>query len=167
LRFGQLDTEVHAMRKPISTKAHGVLDFMTAGLLVTLPRAMGWSNCVTRLLDASAATTVVYSLLTRYEFGVVKALPFKAHLVIDALQGGALIGASAFLEDEDPEVRATLAALGAFELGVTALSRTEPDAAASVEREFDASSVSMPQAGYPEVGVPAEQPQNERRFVAM
>ena len=42
----------------------------------------------------------------------------------------------------------------AFELGVTALSRTEPDAAASVERELDASSMSMPQAGYPQVGVP-------------
>src|SRR5688572_14053237 len=154
------------MRKPISTKAHGVLDFMTAGLLVTLPRALGWSNCVTRLLDASAATTVVYSLLTRYELGAVKALPMKAHLAIDALQGGALIGASAFLEDEDPEVRATLAALGAFELGVTALSRTEPDAASSAEHEFDATNVSMPQAGYPEVGVPAEEPQNERRFVA-
>jgi hypothetical protein len=160
------DTEVHAMRKPISTKVHGVLDFMTAGLLVTLPRAMGWSNCVTRLLDASAATTVVYSLLTRYELGVVKALPMKAHLAIDALQGGALVGASAFLEGEDPEVRATLAALGAFELGVTALSRTEPDAP-SVEHAFDAPRVSMPQAGYPEVGVPAEQPHNERGFVAM
>src|SRR5688500_20088465 len=97
------------MRKPISTKVHGVLDYMTAGLLVALPRAMGWSNCVTRLLDASAATTVVYSAMTRYELGLVKALPMKAHLTMDAIGGGALIGAAAFLEDEDSEVRATLA----------------------------------------------------------
>jgi hypothetical protein len=65
------------MPKPISTKAHGFLDYMTAGLLVTLPRALGWSTCATRLLDASAAGTVAYSLLTQYELGVVKALPMK------------------------------------------------------------------------------------------
>ena len=154
------------MRKPISTKGHGFLDYMTAGLLVTLPRALGWSDGVTRLLDASAATTVVYSLLTRYELGVVKALPMKAHLAIDAVQAGALIGASAFLEDEDPEVRATLATLGVFELGVTALSRTEQDPPA-IERAFEAPSASMPTAGYPEVGVPLDRRQDERRFVAM
>lgn len=156
------------MRKPISTKAHGFLDYMTAGLLVTLPRAMGWSNCVTRLLDASAATTVVYSLLTRYEMGVVKALPMKAHLAIDAVQGGALIGAAAFMEDEDPEVRATLAALGVFELGVTALSRTQTEREERTERQLGSPNLSMPQAaGYPEVGIPAAQPHNERAFVAM
>ena len=154
------------MRRPISTRTHGVLDYMTAGLLVTLPRALGWGDGVTRLLDASAATTVAYSLLTRYEMGLVKALPMKAHLALDAVQGGALIGASAFLQDEDPEVRATLAALGVFELGVTALSRTEQDAPA-IEREFEAPNASMPTAGYPEVGVPADRPQDERKFVAM
>jgi hypothetical protein len=105
------------MQKPISTKAHGILDYMTAGLLATLPRALGWDDKVTHLLDAAAAGTVVYSLLTRYEMGAVKALPMKAHLSMDAVQGGALIGAAAFLEDVDPDVRATLAALGMFELG--------------------------------------------------
>lgn len=149
------------MRKPISTKAHGFLDYMTAGLLITMPRALGWSNCVTRLLDASAAGTVVYSLLTRYELGVVKALPMKAHLAIDAVQGGALIGAAAFLEDEDPEVRATLAALGTFELGVTLLSQTQSEQSAPAPAE-----VSMPQAPYREGGA-TKTVEREEPFVAM
>ena len=153
--------------KLIPTKIHGVLDYMTAGLLVTLPRALGWSDGVTRLLDASAASTVVYSLLTRYELGVVKALPMKAHLAIDAVQGGALIGAAAFLEDEDPEVRATLAALGVFELGVTVLSRAQTEIEESAGRQLESRDVSMPQAGYPEVGVPAGQPRKEGAFAAM
>ena len=134
------------MRRPISTKAHGFIDYMTAGLLVTLPRALGWSRQVTHLLDAAACTTVTYSLLTRYELGVVKALPMKAHLAIDAVQGGALIGAAAFLQDEDPEVRATLAALGTFELGVTLL--TQPQTAAeevAARHQFD-QQPSMPHA---------------------
>jgi hypothetical protein len=138
------------MKRPISTKAHGFIDYMTAGLLVTLPRAMGWSRQVTHLLDAAACTTVTYSLLTRYELGLVKALPMKAHLAIDAVQGGAMIGAAAFLEDEDPEVRATLAALGTFELGVTLLSRTQTAAEEVAERHEFEGQPSMPQAGYVE-----------------
>ena len=138
------------MRKPISTKVHGIIDYMTAGLLVTLPRALGWSRQVTCLLDAAACTTVAYSVLTRYELGVVKALPMKAHLAIDAVQGGAMIGAAAFLEGEDPEVRGTLAALGTFELGVTLLSRTQTDAEEVAERHQFADQPSMPQAGYVE-----------------
>ena len=134
------------MRKPISTKAHGFIDYMTAGLLCTLPRAMGWSKQVTHLLDAAACTTVAYSVVTRYELGLVKALPMKAHLVVDALQGGALIGAAAFLEDEDPEVRGTLAALGTFELGVTLMTRTETDAEVDRQRQLATPGMSMPQA---------------------
>ena len=134
------------MRKPISTKAHGIIDYMTAGLLVTLPRALGWSRQVTHLLDAAACTTVAYSVLTRYELGVVKALPMKVHLAIDAVQGGAMIGAAAFLEDEDPEVRATLAAIGTFELGVTLMTRTETDAELARRRQLATGEPSMPQA---------------------
>ena len=155
------------MRKPISTKAHGFLDYMTAGLLCTLPRALGWSRQVTYLLDAAACTTVAYSLLTRYELGVIKALPMKAHLAIDAVQGGALIGAAAFLEDEDPEVRGTLAALGTFELGVTLLTRTETDAEAYRARQLATREPSMPQAPSLESPAPHAGSQAERAFVAM
>jgi len=135
------------MRKPISTRAHGVLDYMTAGLLATLPRALGWDGKVTHLLDAAAAGTVIYSLMTRYEMGAVKALPMKAHLAMDAVQGGTLIGAGAFFEDEHPEVRATLAALGVFELGVTLLSQTHSSAEDLNASDHDGER-SMPQSRY-------------------
>jgi len=118
------------MRKPLSTKVHGALDYMTAGFLVALPRAMGWSKTVTHLLDSAAAAATGYSLLTRYELGAAKVLPMKAHLTLDALSGGTLLGAAVMLEDEDPEVRATLAGLGLFEIAAALLTRTEPDAPA-------------------------------------
>ena len=117
------------MRKPIPTKVHGVLDYMTAAFLPVLPRAMGWSKTVTRLLDCAGATAAAYSLMTRYELGAVKVLPMKAHLAMDAVSGGALIGAAMVLEDEDPDVRATLAAIGAWEIGAALLTRTVPDGA--------------------------------------
>ncbi len=114
------------MRKPIPTSVHGVLDYMTAGLLVALPRVMGWSRDVTRLLDASAAATVGYSLLTKYELGPVKVLPMKAHLALDAASGAGLIGAAMVMDDEDADVRLTLAGLGVFEIGASLLSQTRP-----------------------------------------
>src|SRR5215212_9289718 len=101
------------MQKPISTRVHGVLDYMTAAFLHTLPRVMGWSHPAKCALDAAGASAVAYSLMTDYELGAVKALPMKAHLTLDALSGGALIGAAIVMEDEDADVRATLAAIGA------------------------------------------------------
>ena len=64
---------------------------------------------------------------------------------------GALIGAAAFMEDEDDDVRATLAALGVFELGVTMMTRTQTAAYEAehptTEQIFEkARQISMPQA---------------------
>ena len=58
----------------ISVRTHGMLDYLTAGALLALPRALGWSKPATSLLTNTAAATVGYSLLTRYELGVVKVL---------------------------------------------------------------------------------------------
>ena len=116
------------MRKPISTRVHGVLDFMTAGFLFALPRVMGWDKKVTRLLDVSAASALTYSLMTRYELGLIKVLPMKAHLTLDAISGAGLIGAAAMMDDEDAEVRATLAGLGAYEIGAALMTETTPRA---------------------------------------
>jgi hypothetical protein len=115
------------MWKPIPTKVHGVLDYMTAAFLHTLPRVMGWSRQVTMTLDAAGASATAYSLMTDYELGAIKALPMKAHLTLDALSGGALIGAAVMMDDEDDEVRATLAAIGAWEIAAALLSRTTRD----------------------------------------
>ena len=114
------------MQKPIPTKVHGVLDYMTAAFLHTLPRVMGWSDNVTRVLDVAAGGATGYSLFTDYELGLVKALPMKAHLTLDALGGGSLIGAALVLDDEDSEVRATLAGIGAWEIAAALLTRTTP-----------------------------------------
>lgn len=111
------------MQKPIPTKVHGVLDYMTAAFLHTLPRAMGWSRQVTALLDGAGAAATAYSLMTKYEMGVVKVLPMKTHLTLDALSGAGLIGAALLMDDEDPEVRATIAGIGVFEIGAALLTR--------------------------------------------
>lgn len=122
------------MPKPISTKLHGALDYSSALLLLALPRLMGWDERVTRLLTGSALATLAYSLLTRYELGLIKVLPMQAHLALDGTSGGLLATAPLRMQDEDQTVKAVLLGLGLFELTVTFLSQTEtPDEAASLE----------------------------------
>src|SRR6478736_2628867 len=112
------------MRKPISTRVHGIMDYMTAGFLFALPRAMGWSKTVTRLMDAAGMSATAYSLFTCYELGLVRVLPMKAHLSMDAMSGAAFLGAAAMLDDEDPEVRACLASIGVWEIAAALMTKT-------------------------------------------
>ena len=110
----------------ISTKTHGMLDYLTAGTLVALPRALGWSSSVTSLLTNMAIGTVGYSLLTRYELGVFKVLPMTGHLIIDAMSGAALAAAPFVFLDEDSGVTTALVALGLWEIAAAAMTDSVP-----------------------------------------
>lgn len=74
-----------------STRVHGALDMLTVALLPTAPRALGWDARTTRFLDTAAAGVLAYSLLTRYEWGVVRVLPMRVHLLADAAFGASLL----------------------------------------------------------------------------
>lgn len=114
--------------KLFSTRVHGVLDYSSVALLCVLPRALGWSTAVTRLLTGSALATLAYSLLTRYELGLVKILPMPAHLALDGASGALLCGAALALSDEEPGVRAALTGLGLFEITASLTTQTQPQA---------------------------------------
>ncbi len=116
------------MAKPISTRVHGVLDYLTAGTLVAAPRMMGWDDKVTRLLTYAGAGVLGYSLLTRYELGLVKVLPMTGHLALDAGSGALLIAAPfAIVTHEGPAIAAALVTVGLFEIGASLLTQTKPD----------------------------------------
>ena len=110
----------------VSTRTHGILDYLSVGTLLALPRLLGWSKDVTRLLTGAAVGTLGYSLLTRYEFGAVKTLPMQAHLTLVGMSGALLCGAPLLFPDEDGSVTGALVALGLFELGAALTTETEP-----------------------------------------
>ncbi len=114
------------MQKPISTKEHGMLDLLTVGTLTTLPRVFRWEDRVTGLLTGAAAGMLGYSLLTRYQMGVIKLLPMKVHLALDGVSGTMLLGAPLLLQRKRPGVIATLLGLGAFEIAAALLTKTRP-----------------------------------------
>jgi len=81
--------------KPTLTLIHGVADYMMAALLLVAPWLFGFSH------DPVAAsctlgfglTTIGYSLFTDYELAARRLIPMPAHLALDAVCGGLLIGA--------------------------------------------------------------------------
>jgi hypothetical protein len=79
----------------IPTKVHGVVDYATSGALLAAPELFRLKKVRSSALAprVAGAASTAYSVLTDYELGVVKALPMKAHLALDAA-GGALLAAS-------------------------------------------------------------------------
>ena len=110
--------------KLISTKIHGVLDYLTAGALFALPRLLGWNRSTTNLLTGAALGTVGYSLLTDYEMGLVPVIPMRGHLALDAIQSAALGAAPFFNINAKKSTGAALLALSLFEAFITLNSET-------------------------------------------
>jgi len=89
----------------ISSKTHGLLDYIVGGAVAALPHVVPCSDTTKRVLHAAGWGAAAYSIFTDYERGLVKVLPMKAHLTLDALSGAGLI-ASAMLLDDAAEPRA-------------------------------------------------------------
>ena len=117
---------INVPMKLFSTRTHGVLDYLSVVLLPVLPRALGWDNTVTRLLTGSALATLIYSLVTRYELGLVKLLPMPAHLALDGVSGLTLCAAAGVLSDEPRSIRLALLGLGLFEITASLTTETQP-----------------------------------------
>jgi hypothetical protein len=106
----------------ISTRLHGVIDYTSAAVLFGLPRAARWSPGLTRWLTGLSAFTVLYSLCTRYELGLVKLIPFRGHLALDVVDAGLLLSAPIAFAGEEDGANKIQVALGLFSLLVVALS---------------------------------------------
>lgn len=76
------------MRK-ISTKTHGMLDYLTGATLLAAPKTLGLDGvpASARVLRMAGAGATAYSLITDYELGALKVLPMPAHLALDAASG--------------------------------------------------------------------------------
>jgi hypothetical protein len=82
------------VKKPgiINTRLHGILDYSSAFILL-LPWITGFyeSGNDTLIFTLLGVATIVFSILTDYEFGLIKLLPMKVHLIFDTLSALFLI----------------------------------------------------------------------------
>lgn len=102
--------------KLIPRPLHAVLDYLSVLILLGVPRLLKWDKRVVDLLTGAAGMTLGYSLLTRYELGVIRWLPMRAHLLLDAMSGVGLIAAPALLKTQNTLTNAALVGFGAFEV---------------------------------------------------
>jgi hypothetical protein len=112
------------------TSVHGVLDYVTGSALLAAPELFRLkdvpSAALTPRLTGAGATA--YSLLTDYEFGVVRLLPMPVHLALDAMSG-ALLATSPWLlgyAKNGPRYWLPHALVGASEILAALVTKTQP-----------------------------------------
>jgi hypothetical protein len=84
--------------RPVDSTLHGVVDYSAGAFLLTaFPRLAGIQGTRSaRQVRTSAAIHAGYSTLTKYPLGVVKVLPYQAHLALDAI-GAVALAATPFV----------------------------------------------------------------------
>ena len=112
--------------RPIDSTLHGATDYNAAAMLTTvfpwLARIEG--TPAARQVRIAGAVHGGYSTLTNYPLGIVKLIPYRAHLAMDAV-GALTLAATPFVTGQFRKGRSqwvTHVALGAFELTSLALS---------------------------------------------
>jgi hypothetical protein len=126
--------------RPIDATLHGATDY-TAGatLLTVFPRLAGISGTrAARQIRVAGAIHAGYSTITDYPLGVVKIVPYRAHLALDAL-GALALAATPFVTGQWRQARSQWVphvALCAFELGSLLL--TDPTGRGDFKADVDA-----------------------------
>ena len=85
--------------KFISSKVHGVLDYLVAAALFFAPIIFGFHSiggAAVVIPMVLGVLLALYSLCTRYELGVLKLIDFQSHLAIDVV-AAIFLAASPFL----------------------------------------------------------------------
>ena len=113
--------------KILSSRTHGVLDYLVGVLLIVSPWLFDFAQhgAETWIFVALGAGAILYSLLTRYEMGVVGLIPFKAHLAIDVMSG-ILLAASPWLFGFADFVYLPHVIFGVLEIGVPLMTAPVP-----------------------------------------
>lgn len=71
----------------LSTRVHGFLDYTIGLLLIAAPWLLGFNHdgYETSVPVGVGTSILIYNIFTDYEVGLVKRLPMRMHLVLDAL----------------------------------------------------------------------------------
>jgi hypothetical protein len=107
----------------IPSRVHGILDYVVGVLLIFAPRILGFQNGgpEDRIPVILGIATLIYSLLTRYELGLIKVIPFRVHLTLDFLSG-VFLAISPWMFGFSERVWVPHLLVGLFEIGAAMMS---------------------------------------------
>ena len=113
--------------KLLNTRIHGIIDIVMILTLFALPRMLGWGPNATLLMTILAVAVLGNTLLTRFEFGLMKVWSMKIHLMMDMAVGLVLIAAPFLLGSGEFDGNLVLPiVLGLLEIGAAAVTENEP-----------------------------------------
>jgi hypothetical protein len=108
----------------ISTRTHAFLDFATVGFALIFPRLLGASDRFAQAITNLALGKIGYALLTRHELGLLRVIPMKTHLMLDAVAGAGVCALPFLVEEENEAVIACALGLGLFDIAAAPLTDT-------------------------------------------
>jgi len=113
--------------KTITTKTHGVIDYLMGIIIAISPWIFNFARGgpETLIPGLVGMTGILYSLMTNYEFGAIKVIPMRVHLLLDYLTG-ALLVASPWLFGFNDIVYLPHVILGVLEIGAAAMTESAP-----------------------------------------
>jgi hypothetical protein len=114
---------------PINTRTHGIMDYVIGLVLIVAPWVLGFANNgpETWIPVGVGVAALVYSLLTDYEYGVVRAIPMPIHLVLDGL-AGLLLAMSPWIFGFSEVVWIPHLVIGLLEIGAAVMTQRHPGA---------------------------------------
>lgn len=77
------------MKHLINTKTHSLLDYLEGFLLFCSPWLFGFATGGPKMAIPLivGATVPIISMLTKYEGGLIRVIPMRVHLTLDAISG--------------------------------------------------------------------------------
>lgn len=114
--------------KVISTKAHGIIDYLMGVVLIAAPWLFGFARggAETWVPVVLGLGAIAYSLFTNYELGVSRSIPMKTHLTMDIVSG-IFLALSPWIFGFAEYVYLPHLILGIAEIGAAAMTNPTPE----------------------------------------
>lgn len=111
----------------IDTKIHGYIDYTMGTLLIAIAYILNFNSesIPNMVLYYVGISSLLYSLLTKYELGLIKIIPINIHLMLDTLSG-IFLATSPWLLGFADKVFLPHLLLGLIEIATTIITSIKP-----------------------------------------
>ena len=91
--------------KIISSKTHAILDYATVIFLLASPSLFDMDNSLSTFTYVLAGVHFILTILTAFEFGLVKVIPFRVHGLIEVVVSIVLAALAFWFNSNQNELR--------------------------------------------------------------
>ncbi len=88
----------------LNSKIHGAIDYLVVLFLALSPTLFGLEDLTSTFTYILAAIHFFLTITTKFEFGLVKIIPFKIHGIIELIVSLVLIGVAFYLGNLEGEL---------------------------------------------------------------